>query len=206
MIFLHRQNVCNTLKQNSHMLHVLTSLCLFKFYVSSLLSLSIISNTVHLQWRVASSLCLLCPFSSERRPLPWASPDSPWLHGPDHLWPRWRTAPSPTCPHAHGDPLRPPPPRLHHRFAALTHGHPISRLSSGPPRVQTTGGWPPSHSLTGWGSRARGGRGWWVLVFQTSRSEEAKASDTAYNWDSQTMRVCVRGLSGRAPLPKAGKN
>lgn len=146
---------------------------------------------------------LLCLSSAERKPLPGASPNSPRLHRPDHLRPRWSAAPGrPICYHVHGDPLRPPATRLHHGSAALAHGHPVARLPPGPPGGQTANGRPPPHTLTGRGTRSWGGRGGWVLVFQTNRSEEAKATGTAYTWDSQTMRVCVRGLTG----PKAGKN
>lgn len=153
-----------------------------------------------------SALIFFSFFSTERKSLPRASPDSPRLHRPDHLWSGRRTTPSPVSFHVHSHPLRPPAARLHHGSAAFTHGHPVARFPSGPAGCQTADWRSPPHSLTSRWSRTRGWRGGWVLVFQTSHSEETKASGTAYTWTCQTLRVSVRGLSGRAPLPKAGKN
>lgn len=146
-----------------------------------------------------ASLCFfLPPVSPKGGPLPWASPDSPWLHRSDHVWPCRGTAPTPASPHVHSDPRGPPAPGLHHGAAALTHGHPVARFPPGTSGCQASVGGPPPHPLTSRGSGARRGRGGWVLVFQTSRSEEG--SGTANTWESQTMRVC--GVNRQGPSPK----
>ena len=157
---------------------------------------------MYLILNVSSSLSsLLCPLSTERRPVPWAPPHPPWLHGPDDQRPGGGSAPGSVCPHAHGDPLRPPAARLHHGSAALAYGHPVPRLPPGPAGGQAAVRRPPPHLLASRGPRAQWGRGGWVLVSQTSRSEEAKASGTSHTWDSQTMSVCT-GVNRQGPSPR----
>lgn len=136
-------------------------------------------------WSFAVFICNSLSFSAERKPLPWAPPNTPWLHC---------TAPAdPRSPHVHGDPHGPPAAWLHHSFATLAHGHTVTRFPQGPPTAST-------HTLTSWGPGGRGGRGGWVQVFQSSGSEEGKASGTTHSRESQTMTVCVQRLTGRASL------
>lgn len=151
------------------------------------------NNMTFIHWSFAIFICNSLSFSTKRKPLPRATPNAPWLHCPVYLWP-WRWAPAnPHSYHVHVDPHRPPTAGLHNSFATLAHGHTVTRFPQGPPTAST-------HTLTSWGPRGRGGRGGWVQVFQSSGSEEGKASGTAHSRESQTMTVCVQRLTGRAPL------